>query len=117
MARTVAELPKGARITGCISLGVLTKTVPLDKVMAAVAAAGKTNQRQRDLPAHVLFGTRLGGYREGEIALAHKVGPSLKSGMLCLADRNFSWVRCLQESSRHRGRSALQSQKESAPAV
>jgi hypothetical protein len=38
---------------------------------------------------HVLFGTQLGGYHEGEITLAHKVLPSLKEGMLCLADRNF----------------------------
>src|SRR5450759_1596909 len=129
MARTVAELPKGARITDHISLGVLTKTFPLDKVTAAVAAAGKTSQRQRDLPAHVvvyyvmaltlymqvsyrevlrtsaypqvrfvslvengthvLFGTQMSGYGDGEITLAHKVLPSLKKGMLCLADRNF----------------------------
>lgn len=219
MARTVAELPKGARITDYISLGVLTRTFPLERVMAAVAAAGKTSRRQRDLPAHVvlyyvialtlymqvsyrevlrcllegikwllgpewevrvtgksgisqartrlgweplkqlhdevvapiavkrtkgawyrdwrlvsvdgstmdvadnqdnekafgrpaasrgssaypqvrfvslvengthvLFGTRLGGYHEGEITLAHKVLPSLKKGMLCLGDRNF----------------------------
>ena len=219
MARTVAELPKGARITDYISLGVLTKTFPLDRVNAAVAAAGKTSRRQRDLPAHVvlyyvialtlymqvsyrevlrcllegiqwllgpewevkvagksgisqartrlgweplkrlhdeavapiavkrtqgawyrdwrlvsldgstmdvadnqnnekafgrpaasrgssaypqvrfvsllengthvLFGTQLGGYHEGEITLAHRVLPSLKKGMLCLADRNF----------------------------
>jgi hypothetical protein len=219
MARTVAELPKGTRITDHISLGVLTKTFPLDRVNAAVAAAGKASRRQRDLPAHVvlyyvialtlymqvsyrevlrcllegikwllgpewevkvagksgisqartrlgweplkllhdelvapiavrrtqgawyrdwrlvsvdgstmdvadnqdnekafgrpaasrgssaypqvrfvsmvengthvLFGTQLGGYHEGEITLAHKVLPSLKKGMLCLADRNF----------------------------
>ena len=54
MARTVASLPAGTRITDYISLGVLTKTFPLDKVLAVVAAAGKTNQRQRDLPAHVV---------------------------------------------------------------
>src|ERR1022692_1843506 len=54
MARTVASLPAGSRITDYISLGVLTKAFPLDKVMAVVAAAGKTNQRQRDLPAHVV---------------------------------------------------------------
>jgi len=54
MARTVASLPAGSRITDYISLGVLTKTFPLDKVIAVVAAAGKTNQRQRDLPAHVV---------------------------------------------------------------
>jgi hypothetical protein len=219
VARTVASLPAGSRITDYISLGVLTKTFSLDKVMAVVAAAGKTNQRQRDLPAHVvvyyvialtlymqvsyrevlrcllegvkwllgpewevkvagksgisqartrlgweplkqlhdtvvgpiavkrtkgawyrhwlsvsidgstmdvadnpdnekafgrpaasrgisaypqvrfvsvvesgthvLFGTQMGGYADGEITLAHKVLPSLKKGMLCLADRNF----------------------------
>ena len=54
MARAVAELPVASRITDYISLGVLTKTFPLDKVIAVVAAAGKTNQRQRDLPAHVV---------------------------------------------------------------
>lgn len=54
MARTVAELPKGARITDYVSLGVLTKTFPVDRVRAAVAAAGKMSQRQRDLPAHVV---------------------------------------------------------------
>ena len=219
MARTVAGLPAGSRITDYISLGVLTKTFPLDKVIAVVAATEKTNRRQRDLPAHVvvyyvialtlymqvsyrevlrcllegvkwllgpewevkvagksgisqartrlgweplkrlhdelvapiavkstkgawyrdwrsvsldgstldvadnqdnekafgrpsasrgtsaypqirfvslvengthvLFGTQLGGYGEGEITLAHKTLPSLQKGMLCLADRNF----------------------------
>jgi hypothetical protein len=219
LARTVASLPAGSRITDYISLGVLTKTFPLDKVMAVVAGAGKTNQRQRDLPAHVvvyyvialtlymqvsyrevlrcllegvkwllgpewevkvtgksgisqartrlgweplkqlhdavvgpiavkrtkgawyrhwllvsidgstmdvadnqdnekafgrpaasrgisaypqvrfvsvvesgthvLFGTQMSGYGDGEITLAHQVLPSLKKGMLCLADRNF----------------------------
>ena len=219
MARTVAGLPAGSRITDYISLGVLTKTFPLDKVIAVVAATEKTNQRQRDLPAHVvvyyvialtlymqvsyrevlrcllegvkwllgpewevkvagksgisqartrlgweplkrlhdelvapiavkrtkgawyrdwrsvsldgstldvadnqdnekafgrpsasrgtsaypqirfvslvengthvLFGTQLGGYGEGEITLAHKTLPALQKGMLCLADRNF----------------------------
>jgi hypothetical protein len=219
MARTVADLPKGARIADYISLGVLAKTFPLDRVRAVLAAAGKTSQRQRDLPAHVvvyyvialtlymqvsyrevlrcllegikwllgpewevkvagksgisqartrlgweplkqlhdelvcpiavkrtqgawyrnwrlvsvdgstldvadtqenqkafgrpsasrgtsaypqvrfvslvengthvLFGTRLGGYHDGEVTLAHKALPSLKKGMLCLGDRNF----------------------------
>jgi hypothetical protein len=54
MARTVAALPKGARITDYISLGVITKTFPLAKVKAVVAAAGKANRRQWDLPAHVV---------------------------------------------------------------
>ncbi|MGH8338285.1 MAG: IS4 family transposase, partial [Gammaproteobacteria bacterium] len=219
MARTVAELPKGTRITDYIGLGVLAKTFPLDRVNAAIAAAGKASRRQRDLPAHVvvyyvialtlymqvsyrevlrcmlegvkwllgpegevkvtgksgisqartrlgweplkqlhdevvapiavkrtqgawyrewrlvsldgstldvadnqdnekafgrpsasrgtsaypqvrfvsfvengthvLFGSQLGGYREGEITLAHKALPALQKGMLCMADRNF----------------------------
>jgi Insertion element 4 transposase N-terminal/Transposase DDE domain len=38
---------------------------------------------------HVLFGTRMDGYRTSEIALAKMVLPWLQSGMLCLADRNF----------------------------
>ena len=54
MARTVAELPKGTRITDYISLGVLTKTFPLRQVKTVLAAQGKASQRQRELPAHVM---------------------------------------------------------------
>jgi len=38
---------------------------------------------------HVLFGTALGAYRQGEATLAEQVVPQLEAGMLCLADRNF----------------------------
>jgi len=38
---------------------------------------------------HVLFGSQMDGYRTGEITLAKAVIPRLRSGMLCLADRNF----------------------------
>lgn len=54
MARTVAELPKGPRITDYISLGVIAKSFPLEKVRATLEAVGKTSQRERDLPAHVM---------------------------------------------------------------
>ena len=54
MARTLAELPKGARITDYISLGVLAKTFPADRIHAALAATERTSQRQRELPAHVV---------------------------------------------------------------
>ena len=54
MARTIAELPKGTRITDYISLGVLTKTFPLSQVKAVLAAQGRASQRQRELPAHVV---------------------------------------------------------------
>lgn len=54
MARTAAELPKGSRITDYVSLGVITKTVPLKKVRAVLSATAKSSIRQRDLPAHVV---------------------------------------------------------------
>src|SRR6267143_1198140 len=54
MARTVATLPVGNRITDFISLGVIAKTFPVDKVHAILRATGKTSVRQRDLPAHVV---------------------------------------------------------------
>jgi len=54
MARTIAGLPEGTRITDCISLGVLAKTFPVAKVHAALAATGKTSRRHRELPAQVV---------------------------------------------------------------
>jgi hypothetical protein len=54
MARTVAELPSGARITDFISLGVLTKTFPLAAIRTVLGNTGKASLRQRDLPAHVV---------------------------------------------------------------
>jgi Insertion element 4 transposase N-terminal/Transposase DDE domain len=54
MARTVATLPGGSRITDYISLGVIAKTFPVERVHAALAATGRASQRQRDLPAQVV---------------------------------------------------------------
>ena len=54
MSRTVAELPKGSRITDYISLGVISKSFPREKVNEILERTGKTSQRQRDLPAHVM---------------------------------------------------------------
>jgi Insertion element 4 transposase N-terminal/Transposase DDE domain len=38
---------------------------------------------------HVLFGTRLGRFEEGETTLAREALAALRAGMLCLADRQF----------------------------
>jgi hypothetical protein len=54
MARTVAQLPSGTRITDFISLGVLTKTFPLAVIQAVLGSTGKASVRQRELPAHVV---------------------------------------------------------------
>ena len=54
MARTLATLPEGSRITDYVSLGVITKTFPLERVRAVLTSTGKASQRERDLPAHVV---------------------------------------------------------------
>src|SRR5882724_7257732 len=54
MARTVASLPEGSRITDSISLGVIAKTFPVRKIHSVLAATGTASVRQRDLPAHVV---------------------------------------------------------------
>ena len=53
MARTVAELPSGTRITDYISLGVITKTFPLDTIQAVLQDTERASLRHRDLPTHV----------------------------------------------------------------
>ena len=54
MARTIASLPAGSRITDYISLGVIAKFFPIDKVRGVLQQTGRTSVRQRDLPAHVV---------------------------------------------------------------
>ena len=54
MARTIASLPAGSRITDYISLGVVAKFFPREKVDAVLAQTGRTSIRERDLPAHVM---------------------------------------------------------------
>jgi hypothetical protein len=54
MARTVATLPSGSRITDFISFGVLARAFPATKVQEVLAETGKASLRQRDLPAPVV---------------------------------------------------------------
>ena len=54
MARTVACLPAGSRITDYISLGVVAKFFPREKVDAALEKTKRSSIRERDLPAHVV---------------------------------------------------------------
>jgi hypothetical protein len=54
MARTVATLPAGSRITDYISLGVIAKFVPVEKVREVLQQTNRTSVRERDLPAHVV---------------------------------------------------------------
>ena len=54
MARTVAALPAGSRITDYISLGVVAKFFPLEKVRKVLQETDRASVRERDLPAHVV---------------------------------------------------------------
>ena len=54
MPRTVAELPRGTRITDLVSLGVIHNAFPLEKVRSVLVETGRASRRQRDLPAHVM---------------------------------------------------------------
>src|ERR1700760_1884156 len=84
MARTVATLPAGARITDYISLGVITKTFLLTTVRSVLAASGKASLRERDLPAHVVM--------YYVIALALHMQASYREVLRCLLE-GLQWLR------------------------
>ena len=54
MARTLAELPAGSRITDYISLGVIAKFFPVEKIHEVLQQTHRASVRERDLPAHVV---------------------------------------------------------------
>jgi len=83
MARTVAELPSGTRITDYISLGVITKSFPVDSIRSALESTGRTSIRQRDLPAHVVV--------YYVIALALYMQSSYREVLRCLLE-GIKWL-------------------------
>lgn len=83
MARTVAELPSGSRITDYISLGVITKSFPVDAIRDALESTGRTSIRQRDLPAHVVV--------YYVIALALYMQSSYREVLRCLLE-GIKWL-------------------------
>jgi hypothetical protein len=84
MARTVAELPKGARITDYISLGVISKTFPMSTIQAILSRTGKASQRHRELPAHVVL--------YYVIALALYMQVSCREVLRCLIE-GLQWLK------------------------
>src|SRR5690349_5974991 len=54
MARAIAGLPKGIRISDHVTLGVLTTTVPASLIDAVLADTGCQSIRQRSLPARLV---------------------------------------------------------------
>jgi hypothetical protein len=83
MARTLAELPKGSRITDYISLGVVAKTFPVATVKSVLEATGRSSRRQRELPAHVVM--------YYVIALALYMQSSYREVLRCLLE-GMQWL-------------------------
>ena len=54
MARTLAALPAGSRITDYISLGVIAKFFPVEKIREVLEQTKRASVRERDLPAHIV---------------------------------------------------------------
>ncbi len=90
MARTIAELPKGSRITDYISIGVISKTFPLEKVNTILERTDKLSQRQRELPAHVVI------YYVLVLTLFMQV--SYREVLRCLLAQSSPWVLKLRRS-------------------
>ena len=83
MARTVAELPPGTRLTDYISLGVLAKTFPRSRIEEVLTKTGRSSRRQRELPAHVVV--------YYVIALALYMQASYREVLRCLLE-GLQWM-------------------------
>jgi Insertion element 4 transposase N-terminal/Transposase DDE domain len=98
MARTIAELPAGSRITDHISLGVIARTFPVARVRAVLAATKKTSVRERDLPAHVVI--------YYVIALALYMQSSYREVLRCLLE-GVQWLLEPSASTKVAGNSGI----------
>jgi hypothetical protein len=98
LARTVAELPAGARITDYISLGVMSKSFPAGAIERVLASTGRASLRQRDLPAHVVV--------YYVIALALYMQSSYREVLRCLLE-GILWLRDPSARVRVAGKSGI----------
>ena len=105
MARTVAELPGGARVTDFISLGVISERIPIEHVRRVLKETDRESQRQRKLPMHVMV--------YYVIALALHMEVSYGEVLRCLLE-GLEWlglpvksIRTVQMSSISRARMRL----------
>lgn len=98
MARTLAELPKGSRITDYISLGVVAKTFPVATVKSVLDDTGRNSQRQRDLPAHIVV--------YYVIALAFYMQSSYREVLRCLLE-GVQWLLNPTERIKVTGKSGI----------
>jgi hypothetical protein len=78
-----AGLPAGIRLSDHISLGVIARTFPPDRVRQVLAETGRASARERDLPAHVMV--------YYAIALALHMGSSTREVLRCLLE-GLRWL-------------------------
>jgi hypothetical protein len=82
MAGVPAGLPAGVRLSDHISLGVIARAVPPDRVRRVLAETGKASERERDLPVMVYY----------VVALALYMGASTREVLRCLLE-GLRWLR------------------------
>jgi hypothetical protein len=83
MAGAPAGLPAGIRLSDHISLGVIAKTFPPDRIRQVLAETGKASERERDLPAQVMV--------YYAIALALYAGAGTREVLRCLLE-GLRWL-------------------------
>ena len=83
MAGVAAGLPAGIRLSDHISLGVIARAVPPERVRQVLAETGKASERERDLPAPVMV--------YYAIALALYMGSSTREVLRCLLE-GLRWL-------------------------
>lgn len=105
MARTVAEIPGGARVADFITLGAISERIPGDEVQRVLRETGRQTQRYRKLPMHAMV------YYVIALALYREV--SYGEVLRCLLE-GLEWlglpvksIRAVQKSSISRARTRL----------
>ena len=83
MAGVPAGLPAGVRLSDRISLGVIARAFPPDRVRQILDETGKASERERDLPAQVMV--------YYAIALALYMGSSTREVLRCLLE-GLRWL-------------------------
>src|SRR5437763_4209175 len=83
MAGVPAGLPAGVRLSDHISLGVIARAFPPERVQQILAETGKASERERDLPAQVMV--------YYAIALALYMGSSTREVLRCLLE-GLRWL-------------------------
>ncbi len=83
MAGVPAGLPAGVRLSDHISLGVIARAFPPDRVQQVLAETGRASERERDLPAQVMV--------YYTIALGLYMGSSTREVLRCLLE-GLRWL-------------------------